>query len=119
MTGDLNCSPTDADLSHPGFFKRQKFVPRKGEPKIDIAAENIGQPGCTPGERSRFRSILTEACMVDFYRMRHLPASGDVDVGEPLYSWRGGPGKYFKHGKCEGLSLSLCSFCIGRLFCMF
>lgn len=90
--GDLNVAPTDLDLSHPAYYKRQYAA---GAPRP--APDCLGQPGCTPGERDGFAEILHAGGLTDLYR-ELSPGNAEDDVSQPIYSWRGAnPGKH--HGR--------------------
>ncbi|KNC78110.1 hypothetical protein, variant [Sphaeroforma arctica JP610] len=94
--GDLNVSPTDSDLSHPEFFRRQFHGEQKDRKRFP---EYVGQAGCTDRERELFQEILDTAKMVDLYRYKHPSNTGGIQ--DPLYSWRGGEGKYH----CKGMRI--------------
>jgi hypothetical protein len=53
----------------------------------------LGQPGCAPNERARFRQWVEDGGLVDAYRMKHPHKHADLEG--PYYTWRGGEGKYF------------------------
>lgn len=72
-------APTDEDLSHPAYFRRQK----KTGVSATLNPEDVGQPGCTDAERGRFFSILDGGNLVDAYR--HLYGSKKNDG----MTWRG------------------------------
>lgn len=74
-----NIAPSDCDLSHPKYFRKQKHA--QGTSKI--APENVGQPGCTDAERQRFSEILEVGDMGDVYRHLHEVSSPDE------MTWRG------------------------------
>jgi len=99
--GDINIAPAWPDVSHPDWFLRQCY---QGDPE-----DMRGQPGFTPGERARFRTLLEDCKLVDSYRHLH-PATEPPPAGGPYYTWRGHPpvhqpvAKY--HGK--GMRIDLC-----------
>jgi exodeoxyribonuclease III len=91
--GDLNVSPTDADLSHPAYYRKQ-VAPNAPRP-LPI---HVGQPGCTDAERQGLADILSAGALVDLFR-ELTPSDQAVDLGEPIFSWRGGnPGKHYGRG---------------------
>lgn len=66
-----NVAPLDVDLSHPAYYKKQKGgrnAAKLGSCRAPASEEDVGQPGCTPRERSQFREILKVGNMVDAYR---------------------------------------------------
>lgn len=102
--GDLNCAHTDADLSHPEFF-RKTMASRFNAP--DEA--DRGQPAATQNERRRFGAMLEAGKLVDMYRRCHPDAGeGDaIDRDGPLYTWRGvGEDMYAYGGK--GMRIDHC-----------
>jgi exonuclease III len=82
--GDLNCAATDADLSHPSYFRNIAMDDQRG---VSVLPENQGQPGCTPAERTRFAAMLKAGRLTDVYRS--LAPAGR----EPNFTWRGTPGR--------------------------
>lgn len=79
-------APLDNDLSHPAHYKKQKGGRNSGKLQASVARiseEDIGQPGCTPNERSRFQQILRDGDMVDAYR----EMTGTLDNSG--LTWRG------------------------------
>jgi exonuclease III len=82
--GDLNCAAADADLSHPNYFRNIVMDEQRG---ASVLPENVGQPGCTPGERRRFCAMLAAGKLVDAYRKLAPPGR------EPNFTWRGTPGR--------------------------
>ncbi|KAI0564693.1 Endonuclease/Exonuclease/phosphatase [Gracilaria domingensis] len=92
--GDLNVAPKDEDLSHPTYYRSQT----KGSRDV-LSPMDVGQPGCTDGERNRFAEILDSGDMVDAYRQL---------VGDSTsirLSWRGHPTG--KHGG-RGMRIDHC-----------
>lgn len=98
--GDLNIAPTDCDLSHPDYFKRQVKKPKFGQPRESPpAAENVGQPGCTRAERERLGEILRSGGLIDFYRLSEKTSENSASSDDSKYSWRGSAdGKYYGRG---------------------
>uniref|UniRef100_A0A0G4IED9 Endonuclease/exonuclease/phosphatase domain-containing protein n=1 Tax=Chromera velia CCMP2878 TaxID=1169474 RepID=A0A0G4IED9_9ALVE len=82
--GDLNCAPTDADLSHPSWFKAQVSSgmpgPSSGSGTSSRfkAPDRKGQPGCQPFERRLFSELLAAGDLVDVFRLTH-GEGGDLD----------------------------------------
>ena len=61
---------------------------------------NSGQPGCTPNEIARFRSLLDSGGLVEVFRelnpFPHPPVGQDlpyIDITANVFTWRGSPGK--------------------------
>jgi len=98
--GDLNCAPTDRDLSHPSWFNRQYSPSDSGDP------DDVGQPGCTNNEQKRFLEMLRRGKLVDAFRaMEDRGVKRGDEIEAPIYSWRGRPGdkspeigRFFKKG---------------------
>ncbi|CAM9828132.1 unnamed protein product, partial [Hapterophycus canaliculatus] len=86
ITGDLNVAHTDADLTHPSYFKG--MFPA-------ATPQNSGQPGCTPAEQER-HSLLLESGggLVDAYRHLHpaAAAGGKGGTNTEGITWRGTAG---------------------------
>ena len=92
--GDLNCAETDADLSHPQFF-RQMVMDREAAP---LERLNVGQPGCTRGERQRFSLMRSEGHLQDAFRLHEsaaaaTSAAGGGRTGGCEFTWRGTAGR--------------------------
>ncbi|GMI45126.1 hypothetical protein TrCOL_g10612 [Triparma columacea] len=91
--GDLNVTPDYlVDVSHPEWFRSK--MPITGDPG------NSGQPGCTPNEIARFRSLLDSGGLVEVFRelnpFPHPPVGQDlpyIDITANVFTWRGSPGK--------------------------
>lgn len=74
-----NLAPTDKDLTHPAYFRRQVYKQggvRRGcaPPDKTVARKNVGQPGCTDREREDFQGILDTGGLVDAFRQKHPSA---------------------------------------------
>ncbi|SPR00334.1 unnamed protein product (mitochondrion) [Plasmodiophora brassicae] len=71
--GDLNCAPSNFDMSHMGFFKARK------------------QPGCTDLEQERMRRIMSAGRLIDAYVATHPRYRQTVGVNalHPSHTWRG------------------------------
>lgn len=80
-----NVAPEDIDLSHPSYFRRQVGDAYRGSARSNLNPSDVGQPGCTDAERSRFQSILHAGDLVDAYRELHREETDP----EHAFSWRG------------------------------
>lgn len=84
-----NVAPTDDDLSHASYFRRQtggRDKRRKSVGTASISDENIGQPGCTDAERNRFAETLEKGELIDAFRAKLI----DTEHAN-IFSWRGPP----------------------------
>jgi len=80
--GDLNVAAEWGDVGpDPGWFRD-----KNGQGAAH--ADDRGQPGFTPNEQARFRSLLAAGGLVDAYRTLHPVANWATDV-----TWRGCAGK--------------------------
>ncbi|CDJ66205.1 DNA-(apurinic or apyrimidinic site) lyase, putative [Eimeria necatrix] len=73
--GDINCAPSDADLSHPKVFRSAH------QPDPNLKPEDVGQPGCTDAERHRLEGILRAG--------QRNPRTTPPPVQHAAYTWRG------------------------------
>lgn len=79
-------APQDVDLSHPVHYRKQKGGRNSGRAKVStkpLNLDDIGQPGCTNGERNRFAKVLQDGGLADAYR----ELVGETDNSG--LSWRG------------------------------
>eukprot|EP00038_Savillea_parva_P028084 m.63103 g.63103 ORF g.63103 m.63103 type:complete len:453 (+) comp8132_c0_seq2:35-1393(+) len=102
--GDLNCAPTDADLSHPDWFKDQFTKDKSSNEPLPEA--QAGQPGCAPVERERFHTMLEAGDLIDAYRLLNPPVPNPGPAGSsaerawvagPYFTWRGKPSAEGSH----------------------
>jgi len=93
--GDLNCAPTDDDLSHPAWFRAwnsNQPGKRLGKDRERLEADDEGQPGCTPREGRYFQALLAAGGLFDAFRAARGAGAGAATIEGPHFSWRGPPG---------------------------